>query len=158
MAQFDPIVMSANHPNNRWHQTASHQRDWTQLVRTGQGDRSDEVFHPAPTPVLAQDAVSAAVLPDAVVATVGDSTTTEADLNFAAEDLSQELQQMPPEQRKAFLVRVLIDMKVMTKAGAEAGMAETPLFKQRLKYLKDRSLRRAYFADTIANGITEEAA
>lgn len=65
---------------------------------------------------------------------------------------------MPPEQRKAFLVRVLIDMKVMTKAGAEAGMAETPLFKQRLKYLKDRSLRRAYFADTIANGITEEAA
>ena len=36
-------------------------------------------------------------------------------------------------------------------------MADTPLFKQRLQYLQDRSLRRAYFAETIAQGVTEEA-
>lgn len=118
------------------------------------------------TPVLAQDAAPAApaqdaapaaVSPEAVVATVDGAPITEADLGFAAEDLSQELQQMPPAQRKPFLLRVLIDMKVMAKAGADAGMADTPLFQQRLDYLKDRSLRRAYFADTIAKGITEEA-
>jgi len=109
------------------------------------------------TPALAQDAAPVAVLPETVVATVDGSPITEADLGFAAEDLSQELQQMPPEQRKPFLVRVLIDMKVMAKAGEAAGMAETPLFQQRLQYLQDRSLRRAYFADTIAKGVTEEA-
>lgn len=118
------------------------------------------------TPVLAQDAAPAApaqdaapaaVSPEAVVATVDGAPITEADLGFAAEDLSQELQQMPPAQRKPFLLRVLIDMKVMAKAGADAGMADTPLFQQRLDYLRDRSLRRAYFADTIAKGITEEA-
>jgi len=118
------------------------------------------------TPVLAQDAAPAApaqdaapaaVSPEAVVATVDGAPITEADLGFAAEDLSQELQQMPPAQRKPFLLRVLIDMKVMAKAGADAGMADTPLFQQRLDYLKDRSLRRAYFANTIAKGITEEA-
>jgi peptidyl-prolyl cis-trans isomerase C len=109
------------------------------------------------TPAFAQEAAPTAVAPEAVVATVGGSTITEADLGFAAEDLAQELQQMPPEQRRAFLVRVLIDMKVMAKAGADAGMADTPLFKQRLQYLQDRSLRRAYFADVIATGVTAEA-
>ena len=120
------------------------------------------------TPAFAQDAAPAAeapaaaeaaapVSPDTVVATVGGETITEAELGFAAEDLAQELQQMPPEQRKAFLVRVLIDMKVMAKAGADAGMADTPLFALRLQYLKERALRRAYFADAIAGSVTEEA-
>ncbi|MGV8855737.1 MAG: peptidylprolyl isomerase [Devosia sp.] len=111
----------------------------------------------APAATAALGAAAAPIAPDTVLATVAGSPITGADLSFAAEDLSQELQQMPPEQRKAFLVRVLIDMKVMAKAGADAGMAETPLFKQRLEYLKDRSLRRAYFADTIAKGVTPEA-
>ncbi|WP_224703832.1 peptidylprolyl isomerase [Devosia aquimaris] len=120
------------------------------------------------TPAFAQDAAPAAeapaaaeaaapVSPDTVVATVGGEAITEAELGFAAEDLAQELQQMPPEQRKAFLVRVLIDMKVMAKAGADAGMADTPLFALRLQYLKERALRRAYFADAIAGSVTEEA-
>ena len=117
-------------------------------------------------PALAQDAApaveapapeAAPVAPETVVATVGGAPITEADLSFAAEDLTQELSQMPPEQRKPFLLRVLIDMKVMSKAGQDEGMAETPLFQQRLAYLKDRALRRAYFADTIANAVTEEA-
>ena len=117
-------------------------------------------------PVWAQDAAAPAapaaeaapaVTPETVVATVGGEAITEADISFAAEDLAQELQQMPPEQRKAFLVTVLIDMKVMAKAAREAQMDQTDLFKQRLKYLEDRSLRRAYFAEKIATGVTPEA-
>ena len=116
-------------------------------------------------PAAAQDAAPAApavetapaVTPETVVATVGGEAITEADISFAAEDLSQELQQMPPEQRKAFLVTVLIDMKVMAKAARDAQMDQTELFKQRLRYLEDRSLRRAYFAEKIATGVTQEA-
>ncbi len=123
----------------------------------------------AMAPAFAQDAAPAApaaeapaaapapVTPETVVATVDGQTITEADLSFAAEDLTQELSQMPPEQRKPFLLRVLIDMKVMASAGREAGMGETPLFKQRLAYLEDRALRRAYFAEAIASGVTEQA-
>jgi peptidyl-prolyl cis-trans isomerase C len=36
-------------------------------------------------------------------------------------------------------------------------MADTPLFQQRLDYLEERALRRAYFAESIANAVTEEA-
>ena len=124
-------------------------------------------------PVLAQDAAPAAPAapagqtapaaaapaptPETVVATVGEDTITEADLSFAAEDLTEELGQMPAEQRKAFLLRVLIDMKVMAGAAKEAGMNTTPLFQQRLAYLEERALRRAYFADVIAGAVSEEA-
>jgi len=118
-------------------------------------------------PVFAQDAAPAAteapaaeapaVTPETVVATVGGQPITEADLAFAAEDLSQELSQMAPEERRAFLLRVLIDMKVMSGAAREAGMDATPLFKQRLQYLEERALRRAYFAEAIAASVTEEA-
>ncbi|MDB5531468.1 MAG: Peptidylprolyl isomerase [Devosia sp.] len=124
-------------------------------------------------PVMAQDAAPAAPAatdapaapaaapvapkPEDVVATVGDDTITEADLSFASEDLAQELSQMPPAEQRAFLVRVLIDMKVMSKAAKDAGMDATPLFQQRLDYLKERALRRVYFSDAIANTVTEDA-
>jgi peptidyl-prolyl cis-trans isomerase C len=112
---------------------------------------------PAPATEAPAAEAPAPVSPDAVVATVGGETITEADLSFAAEDLTQELSQMPADQRRPFLLRVLIDMKVMAKAGRDAGMGDTPLFNQRLAYLEERALRRAYFADAIANSVTEEA-
>jgi len=110
-------------------------------------------------PVAAQDAAAPAadITPQTVVATVGGEPITEADLSFAAEDLAQELQQMPAEQRKAFLVTVLIDMKVMAKAARDEKMDGSDVFKMRLKYLEDRALRRAYFGEKIATGVTPEA-
>jgi peptidyl-prolyl cis-trans isomerase C len=112
---------------------------------------------------MAQDAPAApaaaaapAPAPDTVVATVGEETITEADIAFAAEDLQQELSQMPPDERRAFLVTVLIDMKVMAKAAREQQMDQTETFRRRLQYLEERALRRAYFADKIAAGVTPE--
>ena len=114
-------------------------------------------------PVYAQDAAAPAapaapaaeITPETVVATVGDETITEADISFAAGDLSQELQQMPPAQRKPFILQVLIDVKVMAKAAREKGLDQTDLFKRRLKYMEEQSLRRAYFGE-IAAAVTPE--
>jgi len=99
----------------------------------------------------------AAVDPNAVVATVGTDSITEADLAFAAEDLGQELQSVPPADQRAFLVTILIDMKVMANAAREAQMDQTELFKQRLEYLQERALRRAYLAEKISGAVTPEA-
>jgi peptidyl-prolyl cis-trans isomerase C len=100
---------------------------------------------------------AAEVPPETVVATIGDATITEADLTFAAEDLAQEIAQMPPEERRPFLLRVLIDMKLMAEAAREQGLNEEPLFQQRLSYLEDQALRREYFTDVIAAEVTPEA-
>lgn len=113
----------------------------------------------ASVPAASAQAQSEAIAnANAVVASVGDETITEADLAFAAEDMAQDLAQMPPEERRAFLVRILIDMKVMSKAAREAGMDQTEIFAQRQKYLEERALRRAYFNEAIAGAVTEEAA
>lgn len=112
---------------------------------------------PAATAQEAATSAAPAVQLDTVVATVGGETITEADIAFAAEDLQQELQQMPPADRKAFLVTVLIDMKVMAKAARDQNMDDTEIFKRRLQYLEERALRRAFFSEKIASEVTEEA-
>ncbi len=93
---------------------------------------------------------------DSEVAFVGGEAILEGDLAFAAEDLAQELAQIPMAERKAFLVSVLIDMKVMAQAAKKANMDKSDSYKRRLKYLEDRALRRAYFTDVIGAKITPE--
>ena len=116
----------------------------------------------APIAALAQDAAAPAapapapVPPETVVATIGDLTITEADITFATEDLRQELQRVRPEERRAFLVNVLIDMKVMAKAARDAGLADTDMFKRHVQYLQERELRQDFFAEKVATAVTEE--
>ena len=108
-------------------------------------------------PAAEARAQAAPIDPNAVVAKVGDATITEADLAFAAEDLAQELSGLPPQERRAFLVTVLIDMKVMAKAARDAGMDQSEVFKRRLDYLEERALRRAFFAEKVSTSVTPEA-
>ena len=107
--------------------------------------------------VMAQGNDAGEVTPATVVATVGGEEITEADVAFIAEDLQQELQQIPPADRKAFLVARLVERKVMAKAARDAQMQDTDLFRQRLGYLEDRALQRAYFVEEIAAKITPES-
>ena len=109
------------------------------------------------TEAPAAEAPAPAATPDTVVATVGGETITEADLAFAAEDLQQELAQMPPQERRPFLVTVLIDMKVMANAARDQQMDQSEIFRRRLEYLEERALRRAYFAEQIATEVTPAA-
>lgn len=97
------------------------------------------------------------MLPKDVVAKVGDEEIIEADLGFAAEDLGQELANIPADQQRAFLISVLIDMKVLAQAAKKEKMQNTEAYQIRLSYLEDRALRRAYFTDNIGPKITDEA-
>ncbi len=110
----------------------------------------------APQALYAQEQ-AATPSPDSVVATVDGEAITEGDLAFAAEDLAQEMQNIPPQGRRSFLTSVLIDMKVMAKAARAENMQHSDVFRRRQKYLEDRSLRRAYFAEKIGTQVTEES-
>ncbi len=104
-------------------------------------------------PALAQSQPPA---PNDVVATVDGVAITETELAFAAEDLAQDLSNVPAGERRAFLVSVLIDMKLMANAARELELNKTEIFARRQTYLTERALRRAYFASQINNAITEE--
>lgn len=105
-------------------------------------------------PAVAQDG---GVSPETVVATVSGQPITEADLAFAAEDLAEDLANIPAAERRAFLLGVMVDMKVMANAAREADMDQSDTYLRRLTYLEDRALRRAYFVDGVAAGIDEAA-
>lgn len=107
--------------------------------------------------VFVVQAQQSTIDPDAIIATVGEATITESDLAFAAEDLAQELSNVPTAERRSFLTTVLIDMKVMAGAARAENLQESEIFHRRQKYLVDRSLRRAYFAEKITAAVTPEA-
>lgn len=105
-------------------------------------------------PAFAQDQAPS---PSDVVAIVDGVPITEADLAFAAEDLAEDLANIPPAERRGFLLGIMIDMKVMANAAAAAGLRDTEAYTSRLSYLEDRALRRAYFIEEVAAGIDEAA-
>jgi peptidyl-prolyl cis-trans isomerase C len=102
--------------------------------------------------VMAQEVLS----PEAVIAVVGGEDITQADLSYALEDMGEEITQIPTNERRSFLVQMLVDMKVMAQAARKAGMADTSTFARRKAYLEDRALRRAYLQDVMAAELSQE--
>ncbi len=90
-----------------------------------------------------------------VVAKVGDGVVTEADIAFAAQDFSGQLQRVPPAQWKKVLTDVVVDMKVMAEAATAEGIADDPDFKRQVSFLTMRALRNAYFVKEVEDKITE---
>lgn len=105
---------------------------------------------------IAQDAAAPAVPEPAVLAMVGGEPITETDLMFAAEDLGQDLANVPVDQRRGVVLSMLIDMKVMAQAARAANMDQTASYLARQAYLEERALRRAYFEEVIVNSVTDE--
>ena len=103
---------------------------------------------------FAQDAAAAS--DPAVLAMVGGEPITETDLMFAAEDLGQDLANVPVDQRRGVVLSMLIDMKVMAQAARAAHMDQTASYLARQAYLEERALRRAYFEEVIVNSVTDE--
>jgi peptidyl-prolyl cis-trans isomerase C len=94
--------------------------------------------------------------PNTVVATVGGEAITEADLAFAAEDIGQQLGQIPQDQIRAVLLAQMIDLRLMAQAGKAAGLENGDFYKQRLQYLTERALRRAYTKQEVSDAVTPD--
>jgi peptidyl-prolyl cis-trans isomerase C len=109
-----------------------------------------------PADAAAEPAAPAAPAANTVIATVGGKSITEGDLSLAAEDIGQQLQQVPPDQQRAFLLSVLIDMKVMAEAARENGLDQSEEYKARAAFADDKALRRVFFSEKIANSVSPE--
>jgi peptidyl-prolyl cis-trans isomerase C len=112
---------------------------------------------PAATDAAQPTAPATAPKPTDIVAKVGDQSITEADLGYAAEDLGQQLQSVPPQDQKAFLTTVMIDMTIMAKAARDEKLDQSADYKARLAYLEDRTLRQEYFTKQVAGAISPDA-
>ncbi|TGQ79482.1 peptidylprolyl isomerase, partial [Mesorhizobium sp. M8A.F.Ca.ET.208.01.1.1] len=101
------------------------------------------------SPLMAQEtapaqpdaaAPAAPVDPNAVVATVNGEKLTEADLQLAEGELSQQFAQLPPEQRRAAALSAAIEIRVMAKKALDTGLDKDPDFQRRMAFLQARAL------------------
>ncbi|MGL5362235.1 MAG: peptidylprolyl isomerase [Bosea sp. (in: a-proteobacteria)] len=95
---------------------------------------------------------------DKPVATVNGMPITEQELALAAEDLTERLGQMTEDQKRDQLISYMADLKTGAKAAEDAKLAESPEFKRRLAYYRDKVLLDEYLAREAKKAVTPEAA
>ncbi|UMY18905.1 peptidylprolyl isomerase [Methylobacterium organophilum] len=113
----------------------------TGQVMTGQGARAE-------TPAAS----------DTVVATVNGKPITQGDLAIAGEDPALSLPGVDEAGKKNLLVDYLVDLKVGAQAADAAKVGDTPEFKRKLAYFRDKLLLDEYLERESKKAVTPEAA
>ena len=100
---------------------------------------------------------AANALEDKVVARINGAPGHESELNLAENELGQELVQIgSASQRRAVLLRYIIDTRLMAAAAEKAGLTKSEAFKKRLAYNRSRALRDVYFDQKVRGGVTDK--
>lgn len=104
-------------------------------------------------------AVPALAQSDKPVARIDGMTITEKDLQMAQEDLGERLPQGASEdQKRDYLIGYLSDLRLGARAADAAKIGETPEFKARLEYFRQKVLLDEYLSREARKAVTPEAA
>ncbi|MFJ7439578.1 peptidylprolyl isomerase [Methylorubrum thiocyanatum] len=102
--------------------------------------------------------VAAAVPPETVVARVNGQAITAADLALAGEDPALSLPGVDEGAKQNLLVDYMIDLKVGAQAAEAAKVGDSPEFKRKLAYFRDKLLLDDYLEREAKRAVTPEAA
>ena len=103
-------------------------------------------------PLRAQD--------DPVVARVNGMEIRQSDLAFAEEDVGpqiQQLQQMPPEAKRDYLITYLADLLVVSKAAEDKKLGDSAEFKRKLALGRNKLLMESLLAAEAKAAVTDAA-
>ncbi|MBB3901964.1 peptidylprolyl isomerase [Methylobacterium brachythecii] len=96
--------------------------------------------------------------PDTVVAKVNGAPITQGDLNIAGEDPALSLPGVDESGKKGLLVDYMIDLRVGAQAADAAKVGDSPEFKRKLAYFRDKLLLDDYLEQEAKKAATPEAA
>ena len=71
---------------------------------------------------------------DPVVARVNGVDIQQSDIAFAEEEIGANMPNMPPEQKRAYVINYLVDVMVMSQAAEQQKLADRPEVKHRLAF------------------------
>jgi peptidyl-prolyl cis-trans isomerase C len=94
---------------------------------------------------------------DPVVARVNGVDIRESDLALAEEDLGADTQAVSPEAKREQLISYLADIIMVTQAADKKKLADTPEFKRRLAFLRNKLLMGYELQDEAKSAVTDEA-
>ncbi|MWV23768.1 peptidylprolyl isomerase [Methylobacterium sp. 2A] len=114
---------------------------------------------PATTPAANTTAATSAAPagPDSVVASVNGKPITQGDLAIAADDPALSLPGVDDAQKKNLLVDYMVDLRVGAQAAEAAKIGDTPDFKRKLAYFRDKLLLDDYLEQEAKRAVTPEA-
>lgn len=95
--------------------------------------------------------------PDTVAASVNGKPITQGDLAVAADDPALSLPGVDDAQKKGLLVDYMVDLKVGAQAAEAAKIGDTPEFKRKLAYFRDKLLLDDYLEQEAKKAVTPEA-
>ena len=94
---------------------------------------------------------------DPVIARVNGVDIKQSDLTLAEEDVGAEMQTASPEAKREQLITYLADIILVTQAAEKKKLADTPDFKRRLAFLRNKLLMGYGLQDEAKSALTDEA-
>jgi peptidyl-prolyl cis-trans isomerase C len=94
---------------------------------------------------------------DPVVARVNGVEIRQSDLALAEEDMGQEMQQVPQEQRRDHLISYLTDIILVTQVAEQKKLGDNADFKRRLAFLRRKLLMGYGLQEEVKATLTDEA-
>jgi peptidyl-prolyl cis-trans isomerase C len=94
---------------------------------------------------------------DPVIARVNGVDIKQSDLTLAEEDVGAEMQTASPEAKREQLITYLADIILVTQAAEKKKLGDTPDFKRRLAFLRNKLLMGYGLQDEAKAALTEEA-
>ena len=94
---------------------------------------------------------------DPVIAKVDGTEIHESDVALAEEDLAGNMQQMPPEGKREYLITFMADMMLVAKAAEAKKLSDNADFKRRLAYARTKLLMEQLLQTESKAAITPEA-
>jgi peptidyl-prolyl cis-trans isomerase C len=94
---------------------------------------------------------------DTVVARINGVEVRQSDLALAEEDMGQEIQQVPQDQRRDHLVAYLTDIILASQMADQKKLGDNADFKRRLAFLRRKLLMGYGLQEEVKAAVTDEA-
>ena len=111
----------------------------------------------APAPGAPAQAPAPASASDPVVAKINGADIRQSDLALAEEDVWQNIPAGTPETKREWLINYVADMLLLAKYAEANKLADSPDFKRRLTFARDKTLMEAVLRDAAKNALTPQA-
>ncbi|MBA8881607.1 peptidylprolyl isomerase [Phyllobacterium myrsinacearum] len=103
----------------------------------------------------APKAEAAKVDPNKVLATINGDKITSKDVDQISADLDPQFARLPDDQRRLAALAAIIDIKALAAKAEAEKLDDTPEFKARMQFLKDRALHNDFFKQQVVDKISD---
>jgi peptidyl-prolyl cis-trans isomerase C len=94
---------------------------------------------------------------DPVVARANGVDIRQSDLVLAEDEIASGMPQMPPEQRRDYLITYLADIIILSQAADQQKLGERPDVKHRIEFERNKVLMETMLEDAGKAAVTDEA-